>query len=83
MTPVMQTNSCGNVLLFFVSCVLSHNFIFSRFLGCCPFLGVSNKVETAAGMGLAVTFVMGLASCSPPQSISMCCIPSSLLIWIL
>ena len=52
MTPVMQTNSCGNVLLFFVSCVLSHNFIFSRFLGCCPFLGVSNKVETAAGMGL-------------------------------
>lgn len=28
MTPVMQTNSCGNVLLFFVSCVLSHNFIF-------------------------------------------------------
>ena len=62
MTPVMQTNSCGNVLLFFVTCVLSHNFIFSRFLGCCPFLGVSNKVETAAGMGLAVTFVMGLAS---------------------
>ena len=62
MTPVMQTNSCGNVLLFFVSCVLSHNFILSRFLGCCPFLGVSNKVETAAGMGLAVTFVMGLAS---------------------
>ena len=44
MTPVMQTNSCGNVLLFFVSCVLSHNFIFSRYLGCCPFLGVSNKV---------------------------------------
>ena len=65
MTPVMQTNSCGNVLLFFVSCVLSHNFIFSRFLGCCPFLGVSNKVETAAGMGLAVTFVMGLASLFP------------------
>ena len=56
MTPVMQTNSCGNVLLFFVSCVLSHNFIFSRFLGCCPFLGVSNKVETAAGMGLASLF---------------------------
>jgi len=52
----------GDILLFFVSCVLSHNFIFSRFLGCCPFLGVSNKVETAAGMGLAVTFVMGIAS---------------------
>ena len=56
MGAVMQTNSCGNVLLFFVSCVLSHNFIFSRFLGCCPFLGVSNKVETAAGMGLASLF---------------------------
>ncbi|MDO4568117.1 MAG: RnfABCDGE type electron transport complex subunit A [Clostridia bacterium] len=49
-------------LLLFVSCVLTNNFIFSRFLGCCPFLGVSNKVETAMGMGLAVTFVMGLAS---------------------
>lgn len=50
------------ILLFMVSCILTHNFIFSRFLGCCPFLGVSNKVETAAGMGLAVTFVMALAS---------------------
>ena len=51
-----------NFLLFMVSCVLTNNFIFSRFLGCCPFLGVSSKVETAAGMGIAVTFVMGLAS---------------------
>ncbi len=50
------------ILLFMVSCVLTNNFIFSRFLGCCPFLGVSNKVETAFGMGLAVTFVMALAS---------------------
>ena len=58
----METVSCGNVLLFLISCVLSNNFIFSRFLGCCPFLGVSSKVETAAGMGMAVTFVMGLAS---------------------
>ncbi len=55
-------NEIAKVLLFMVSCVLTNNFIFSRFLGCCPFLGVSNKVETAAGMGLAVTFVMGLAS---------------------
>ena len=58
----METVSCGNVLLFMVSCILSNNFIFSRFLGCCPFLGGSSKVETAAGMGMAVTFVMGLAS---------------------
>ena len=42
--------------------ILANNFIFSQFLGCCPFLGVSKKVDTATGMGLAVTFVMGLAS---------------------
>ena len=42
--------------------ILANNFIFSQFLGCCPFLGVSQKVDTAVGMGLAVTFVMGLAS---------------------
>ena len=42
--------------------ILVNNFIFSQFLGCCPFLGVSKKVDTAVGMGVAVTFVMGLAS---------------------
>ena len=42
--------------------ILANNFIFSQFLGCCPFLGVSKKVGTAVGMGVAVTFVMGLAS---------------------
>lgn len=42
--------------------ILINNFIFSQFLGCCPFLGCSNKVDTAVGMGVAVTFVMGLAS---------------------
>ena len=42
--------------------ILTNNFIFSQFLGCCPFLGVSKKVDTAVGMGIAVTFVMGLAS---------------------
>ena len=42
--------------------ILANNFIFSQFLGCCPFLGVSKKVDTAVGMGVAVTFVMGLAS---------------------
>lgn len=55
-------NELTKILLFMVSCVLTNNFIFSRFLGCCPFLGVSNKVETAFGMGMAVTFVMALAS---------------------
>ena len=42
--------------------ILVNNFIFSQFLGICPFMGVSKKTDTALGMGLAVTFVMGLAS---------------------
>ena len=42
--------------------ILINNFIFSQFLGICPFMGVSKSTETAVGMGLAVTFVMGLAS---------------------
>ena len=42
--------------------VLVNNFIVSQFLGICPFMGVSKKIETASGMGLAVIFVMGLAS---------------------
>ena len=54
--------SITDVLLFMVSCILTHNFIFNRFLGCCPFLGVSSKVETSISMGLAVTFVMTIAS---------------------
>ena len=40
----------------------TNNFIFAQFLGICPFLGVSKKIDTAVGMGAAVTFVMGLAS---------------------
>ena len=42
--------------------ILIQNFIFSRFLGICPFMGVSKKMDTALGMGIAVTFVMGIAS---------------------
>ena len=42
--------------------ILVNNFIFSQFLGICPFMGVSKKVETASGMGMAVIFVMGVAS---------------------
>ena len=45
-----------------LSAILANNFIFSQFLGICPFLGVSKKIDTAVGMGIAVTFVMGLAS---------------------
>ena len=50
------------VLSISLGAILINNFIFSQFLGICPFLGCSNKMDTAAGMGLAVIFVMGLAS---------------------
>ena len=42
--------------------ILIQNFIFSQFMGICPFMGVSKKMDTALGMGIAVTFVMGIAS---------------------
>ena len=42
--------------------ILVNNFILSQFLGICPFMGVSKKMDTALGMGMAVIFVMGLAS---------------------
>ena len=45
-----------------LSAILAENFILVKFLGICPFMGVSKKSDTAIGMGVAVTFVMGLAS---------------------
>lgn len=50
------------ILTILLSSILVNNFVLSRFLGICPFLGVSKKVETAVGMGMAVTFVMAMAS---------------------
>ncbi|MBO4217803.1 MAG: electron transport complex protein RnfA [Clostridia bacterium] len=47
-----------NILMLMLSAVLIENFIFSKFLGICPFLGVSEKPATAAGMGCAVVFVI-------------------------
>ena len=55
-------DSITNLLSITMGAILVNNFIFSQFLGICPFLGVSKKVDTAVGMGIAVTFVMGLAS---------------------
>ena len=52
----------SRLLAITLAAILANNFIFSQFLGICPFLGVSKKVDTAVGMGIAVTFVMGLAS---------------------
>jgi len=51
-----------NLFIILLSSILVNNFVMNKFLGCCPFLGVSKKVSTAMGMGLAVTFVMGVAS---------------------
>ena len=49
-------------LMILVGAVLVNNFVLSRFLGCCPFLGVSKKLDTAIGMSGAVVFVMTVAS---------------------
>ena len=50
-----------SLLAISLGAILANNFIFAQFLGICPFLGVSKKIDTAVGMGAAVTFVMGLA----------------------
>lgn len=50
-----------NLLLIFLSATLVNNFVLSRFLGICPFLGVSKKIDSATGMSIAVIFVMTMA----------------------
>jgi len=52
----------SDYLLLFIGTVLVNNFVLVKFLGLCPFMGVSNKVETAVGMAVATTFVLTLAS---------------------
>lgn len=52
----------SEILMIMFAAVLTENFIFSRFYGICPFLGVSDKPSTALGMGMAVTFVMTISS---------------------
>lgn len=51
-----------NIFTILISTIFVNNYVFARFLGICPFLGVSNKTETATGMGVAVTFVITLSS---------------------
>ena len=50
------------ILGIILSAILTENFILVKFYGICPFMGVSKKIDTALGMGMAVTFVMALAS---------------------
>ena len=52
----------SELLLIVVSAILVNNFVLVQFLGLCPFMGVSKKVETAIGLSLATTFVLTLAS---------------------
>lgn len=52
----------GNIMIIVISSMLVSNVVLSQFLGICPFLGVSKKIDTAAGMGAAVTFVITIAS---------------------
>ena len=54
--------SITSLLAIALAAILVNNFVLSQFLGICPFMGVSKKVETALGMGMAVIFVMGVAS---------------------
>lgn len=51
-----------SLILIFISCLVVNNVVLAKFLGICSFLGVSKKINTAAGMGAAVTFVMVIAS---------------------
>ena len=51
-----------NLLIIVISTLLVKNLVLSNFLGICPFLGVSGKIESAFGMGMAVTFVMTMVT---------------------
>ena len=55
-------NEMLSIVGILVAAILSENFILVKFYGICPFMGVSKKIDTALGMGMAVTFVMGIAS---------------------
>jgi electron transport complex protein RnfA len=52
----------GRLLFVIVSAIFINNFVLSRFLGLCPYMGVSKQIDSAVGMGAAVTFVMTIAS---------------------
>ena len=71
-----MTVTYGQALLgILISAILSENFILVKFYGICPFMGVSKKIDTALGMGMAVTFVVALAAAA-------CYAVNLLLIWL-
>jgi len=54
--------SIGSIFGIIISSIFINNIIFAKFLGCCPFMGVSKKIDASLGMGMAVTFVITIAS---------------------
>lgn len=54
--------SIGGLIGIIISSIFINNIIFAKFLGCCPFMGVSKKIDASLGMGMAVTFVITIAS---------------------
>ena len=52
----------GHYFVIIIGAIFINNFVLAKFLGICPYIGVSKKISSAIGMGLAVTFVMGVAS---------------------
>jgi electron transport complex protein RnfA len=60
--PVQYTVDVGSFFTILISMVFVSNFVLARFLGLCPFIGVTKRTDSAFGMGMAVTFVMTMAS---------------------
>ena len=58
----MDVINFGTILAFAINAILIENVVLAQFMGCCPFFGVSKKSDTALGMGMAVTFIIALAS---------------------
>jgi Na+-translocating ferredoxin:NAD+ oxidoreductase subunit A len=52
----------GNLILIFIAASVTNNFVLTYFLGICPFIGVSNKIDSSIGLGIATTFVMTMAA---------------------
>ena len=71
--------SVTGLVSIFLAAILTNNFVLSKFLGICPFLGVSKKLDTAVGMSVAVIFVMTLATLVtwPIQTFILCLLYTS------
>jgi Na+-translocating ferredoxin:NAD+ oxidoreductase RnfE subunit len=62
----------GHYFVIFVGVIFINNFVLHRFLGICPYIGVSKKLDSALGMGFAVTFVMTVASARNMGALYLC-----------